>query len=52
VSINGKLETVRSGLQRSIRRSFVVTFRSGYGVGFVILRSVGGVARIGFGVEV
>jgi hypothetical protein len=46
------LEAFRSGFERSIGRCFVVTFRGGYGVGLVVLGSVGGVARIGFGIEV
>jgi hypothetical protein len=40
------------GLEGSIRQSLAVTFRSGDGVGLVVLRAVRGVARVGFGVEV
>jgi len=45
-------EAFGSGLERSIGRRFAVTFRSGYGVRLVVLRGVGGVAWIGFGIEV
>jgi hypothetical protein len=46
------LEAFGSGLGWSIWRCFAVTFRSGYGVRLVVLRGVGRVARVGFGVEV
>jgi hypothetical protein len=52
VSIKGALETFRSGPEWSIGWSFAVTFRSGNGVRLVVLRGVGGVAWIGFGIEV
>jgi hypothetical protein len=46
------LETFGSGLEWSIGQSFAVTFRSGYSVRLVVLRGVGGVAWVGFGIEV
>jgi hypothetical protein len=46
------LEAFGSGLEGSIGRSFAVTFGSDYGVRLIVLRGVGGVARVGFGVEV
>jgi len=46
------LEAFGSGLEWRIWWSFGITFRSGYGVRLVVLRGVGGVARVRFGVEV
>jgi hypothetical protein len=46
------LEAFGSGLEWRIGRSFGITFRSGYGVRLIVLRGVGGVTQIGFGVEV
>jgi hypothetical protein len=40
------------GLEWSIRRVLAVAFGSGYGVRLIVLRSVRGVARVGFGIEV
>jgi hypothetical protein len=45
------LETFGSGLEWSIGQSFTVTFGSGYCVRLVVLRAVGGVAWVGFGIE-
>jgi hypothetical protein len=39
-------------LQWSIGRSFAVTFGGSYGIRFVVFRGVGGVAWIGFGIEI
>jgi hypothetical protein len=46
------LEAFGSGLEWSIGRVLAVTLGSGYGVRLVVLRGVGRVARVGFGVEV
>ena len=46
------LETFGSGLEWSIGRILAVAFGSGDGVRLIVLRSVGGVARVGFGIEV
>jgi len=46
------LEAFGSRLEWSIGWSFAITFRSGYGVRLVVLRGVGGVAWVGFGIEV
>jgi hypothetical protein len=46
------LEAFGSGLEWSIGRVLTVSFRSGYGVWFVVFRSVGRVARVRFGIEV
>jgi hypothetical protein len=46
------LEAFGSGLEWSIGRSLAVTFGSGYGIRLVVLRGVGGVARIGFGIGI
>jgi hypothetical protein len=46
------LKAFGSGLEWSIGQSFAVTFRSGYRVRLVVLRGVGGVAWVGFGIEV
>jgi hypothetical protein len=46
------LESFGSGFEWSVGWRFVVTFGSGYGVGLVVLRGVGGVVRVWFGVEV
>jgi hypothetical protein len=54
VSVDGPdaLHTIWSGLEGSIGQIFGVTLGSGYSIGFVIFRAVGGVAWIGFGVEI
>jgi hypothetical protein len=46
------LEAFGSGCERNIRRIFVVALGCGYGVGLVVLRGVGRVARVGFGIQV
>jgi hypothetical protein len=46
------LEAFGSGLERSIGRVLAVTLGSGYGVRLIVLRSVGRVARVRFGIEV
>ena len=46
------LKAFGSGLEWSIGRVLAVTFGSGYGVRLIVLRSVGRVARVGFGIEV
>jgi hypothetical protein len=46
------LKAFGSGCERNVRRVFVVTLGRGYSVGLVVLRSVRGVARVGFRVEV
>jgi hypothetical protein len=46
------LEAFGSWLERSIGRVLAVTLGSGYGVRLIVLRSVGRVARVRFGIEV
>jgi hypothetical protein len=46
------LEAFGARFEWSIGRSFAITFRSGQGVRLVVLGGVGGVARVGFGIEV
>jgi hypothetical protein len=46
------LEAFRNGLERHVWRILLVALRSGYSVGLVVLRTIGGVARIRFGIEI
>ena len=48
----GALEAFGSGCERNVRRVFVIALGCGYGVRLVVLWSVQGVARVGFGIEV
>jgi hypothetical protein len=54
IGVDGRsaLEALGGRLEWSIGWSFAITFRSGYGVRLVVLWGVGGVAWVGFGIEV